>query len=90
MPHETSSIVRNVLLGIGLAVSITAFTLIAMATSVGPGGPTKGNDSLTALMIGTVALVVVARKERRHFWMTLIPFAVVIGSALAFLFPRGF
>jgi hypothetical protein len=89
MPHETSAIFRNVLLGIGLAVSITTFVLTAMATSVGPGGPTKGNDSLTALMIGAVALVGVARKERGHFWMTLIPFAVVIGSAFAYLFPRG-
>ncbi|HEV8670097.1 MAG TPA: hypothetical protein VGS01_05105 [Candidatus Limnocylindria bacterium] len=63
---------------------------MALATSVGPGGPTKGNNFLSAMLIGSIVLVVVARRERKHFWMTLIPFAVVIGSALAFLFPRGF
>jgi hypothetical protein len=73
----------------GSLVAFVTFAIAGAGAGVGGGGPHPRGAAITLLTIGVVALIGAAVVERRHYWVTLIPFALVLFAAFFFLDPAG-
>jgi hypothetical protein len=60
---------------------------MAIAGGVGGGGPTKGAEPLLLLVAGSIVLWVAKDREQAPAWVSLVAFAVVIGTTIVLWLP---
>jgi hypothetical protein len=81
--------IRLVLVLIGLVITVATVGLAALVSALS-SAPTSDGGWVALVLVGMVALVTTGLIERKHFWATLVPLALVIAIACGYFAAGGF